>query len=236
MALIPVNRATLGDKKLKPVTSFAFAAKTPLCEIVAAEFYSAATGVPILFSGQGDMLVPVALMSLNGVDNLFVESNGAWSGVYLPAVLNRFPFVAQNNADGTPGLFIDDSCGLLSDDQGVPLFGSDEASDQASPVGRALQNVLSLDSQTRPTRDLVAKIAATGILQSVSLSPNASPEDKPVAGLQAVNQALFDALPDATILDLRRSGALPLIYAHLISLGQLAPMKARHDIRQAAAG
>jgi hypothetical protein len=235
MAFIQVTRATLGEKRLKPVTSFAFAAKTTVCEIVATEFPAIATCYPIFFVELEGALAPVALLALGEGDNLFVEADGGWSGGYVPGSLRRYPFAVQVNAQGAPTLLIDDQCGLLSDSEGEPLFGTDEASDMTSAVGKALQTITQLDVQTGPTRSLVAKIAETGIIRPVSLANEQDEIARPFAGLRAVSESALNALPEEALLELRRAGALLPIYAHLVSLGQVAPLKARNRFRQAMA-
>ncbi len=235
MTLIPVTRETLGHKRLKPQTSFAFAAKASLCGIVASEFAAIATNYPIFFIQQEGGFTPAAMLGLSGDDNLFVEADGGWSGGYVPGVFRSYPFFVQKDEAGAPILVVDDQCDLLSDSEGEPLFGTDEASDLASPVGRALHIITQMDLETVPTRALIAKIAETGIIQPINLAVDRSEAEKVVTGLHAINEASLNALPDETLVDLRRAGALLPIYAHLVSMGQVQQLKGRGRFRLALA-
>jgi hypothetical protein len=234
MALIQVTRATLGNKRLKPRTSFAFAAQVPFCSIVASEFGAIATSYPIFFLEQDGAFSPIALLSLADGRNLFVEADGGWSGGYVPAFLRRYPFGVQPNAEGIPGLVIDEDCGLLSDTEGEPLFGHDEQSDQASPVGQALQLISQLDLQVPPTRAVIAKIAETGIIQPITLGKPDGAEQQ-IGGLFAINETSLNALSDQTLVALRKDGALSVIYSHLVSLGHVPTLNGRAALRRAMA-
>ncbi len=235
MALIPVNRETLGSKRLKPLTSFAHLAKVPVCEIAAIEFPAAALSFPIVFIQRNGLFSPVALFSLGGNDNLFVGADGRWTAAYVPALLRAYPFVVQGDGKGGLSLMIEDASGLLSDTEGEALFGTDEKSDDAAPVGRALKFAGETAVQGNATRMLIDKIAAAGIIQSLDAAP--SPGAQPVAtGLFMVDEARLNALSDQALLDLRQAGALGPIYTHLVSLGQMPQLRARHEARQAAAG
>jgi hypothetical protein len=235
MALIPVTRETLGSKRLKATPSYAFAAKAAICEIVAAEFARAATAFPIFFVQRDGALSPFTLFGLEPTENLYVEADGGWSGSFIPAALRRYPFVVQATAEGQPQLFIDDATGHLSDSEGEPLFGTDERSDLASPVGRALQSITLLDVQRGPTRALIARIAETGIIQPITIAADEGEATLPIGGLHAINEASLNALPDATLIELRSANALPLIYAQMISMGHVQTLKARRKFRQAMA-
>jgi hypothetical protein len=202
---------------------------------MASEFAAIATSYPIFFVETGGSLIPVALMGLSDSDNLFVEADGVWSGGYVPAAFRRYPFTVRPNEQGAPVLFIDDQCGLLSDSEGEPLFGTDEQSDLASPVGQALVTITQMDTQTAPTRALVAKIAETGIIQPITVAVDPSEAEKSLSGLHAINEAGLNALSDETFAELRRAGALLAIYAHLVSLGQVATVKSRSRFRLALA-
>jgi hypothetical protein len=180
-------------------------------------------------------MTPGALLGLNGDDNLFVEADGGWSGGYVPAMFRHFPFLLQNDKQGTPQLVIDEHCPLLSDSEGEALFGTDEQSDLASPVGRALNAIAQLQTQSGPTRAVIAKIKETGVLQPITLAVDASEAKRSLAGLHAIHAPSLDALPDETLLDLRRAGALMPIYAHLVSLSHVATLKARSRFRMAMA-
>lgn len=235
MALIPVNRATLGGKRLKQTTSFTAFAKAPFVDIVGSEFAPVATCYPIFFMEREGHLVPVALMGLGATDNLFVEADGGWSGGYVPAIMRRYPFSVQTSAEGQAELLYDDASGMLSDDEGEPLFGADEEGDKSAAVARVLQLVSLLETQFPPTLATTAEIAATGIIKPISIMVEQDGEEKPLTGLHAINEAAFNALSDESWLALRRSNAITLIYSHLVSIGQVASLKARNKFRQAMA-
>jgi hypothetical protein len=238
MALIPISKETHGNKRIKPISSFAFLAKASACDIVAGEFSAVAPNYPIIFVKSGEEYVPLAVMGLREGENLFVEPNGVWMGLYQPAALRRYPFaVAQASADGEtkPVLMIDEDCGLLSDTEGEPLFGTDDAGEMNSPVGRVIRLITETDAQRQMTRALVAQIAQADLMQAANVTVQAENGPQVFGGMFTVDEKKLGELPDDAFLELRRSGALPLIYMHLVSLGQMARLQALHAVRHGGA-
>lgn len=56
-----------------------------------------------------------------------------------------------------------------------------------------------------------------------------------VDGFMTIDDTKFNNLANAAVLELHRSGALGLVYAHLASLNHMGAMIERHASRRAAA-
>ena len=70
--------------------NFAFTKKTNSVPVTALEFGRAATEYPIVFAGPSpDRLMPVVVLGLRNEENLFVNTDGKWTGVYVPAFIRR---------------------------------------------------------------------------------------------------------------------------------------------------
>lgn len=70
------------------------------------------------------------------------------------------------------------------------------------------------------TQRLVDALQATELIQPWALNIKQGEHTIPVEGLYRIDEAALNALPDETLLSLRQ--ALPLVYAQLFSMNQLA--------------
>ena len=236
MTLISLTSEAFGGKRLKPIQSFAFLSSSACCEIVAGELANVAVNFPIYFRPNGDGYVPVALFALKDGENMFVEQNGAWTGLYLPATFRRYPFSLGSDAaqGGKPVLMIDAECGLLSDTEGELLFGDDKTEDQNTPVVRAIHFLAQMKADAEKTAAMTAALAEAGLMQPADLLPSGVGEGTLLPSLMQIDEQRLNALGDEKFLALRRSGALGLAYAHLLSRGQLGRIQARYQYRATA--
>ena len=96
---VPVSPQRHKDLSIKAGNSFAYARSVNSVPLMAAEFPNAAAEHAVVFSGQGDDVVPVVLLGVRDDENLFVGPKGEWLGHYVPAFLRRvdeFPAAHQS--------------------------------------------------------------------------------------------------------------------------------------------
>lgn len=96
----PVSFATHGDLSVKVTDDFGFARQLNSVPLLASEIPQAAAEYPVVFAGEDDQLVPVAVLGLRERENLFVDAAGKWVGRYVPAFLRRYPFVFSTANEG----------------------------------------------------------------------------------------------------------------------------------------
>jgi hypothetical protein len=235
MSLVQVTKNALNGKRLKPLSSYGFLQKVPVCEIVVGEFGGVAANYPIFFVDRDGSFVPIALFALRSDENLYVEANGVWTGHYLPAALRRYPFtVGPGMVEGKEAAVLMVEEDMLSDTEGEPLFAAEEKDEPNSPVGRAIRLIAETDRQVAATRTLVAEIAKAGLIEPAAMNVQQGVQQQTVGGLCSVNEKKLLDLPDNVFLELRRSGALNLIYMQLVSLGQIARLQFRDNLRRTA--
>jgi hypothetical protein len=230
MAHVMIDKQTLGKKKLKPLVSYEFLAKFPVCEVVMGEFSAAATVYPIFFIEREGSYAPVALLSLIDGQNVFVES-----GYYSPAAFRRYPFSVgpgEVNGEKGPVLLIDEDA--LSDDEGEALFPADDKDAGDSPIGRVLRLISDTDRSHAQTRALVAELAALGLIRASDLTVTLEAQKHNIGGLWGIDEAKLAALPDEDFIKLRHSGALALAHIQLQSVGQIQRLIQRHNRRDKA--
>jgi SapC len=108
----------------------------------------------------------------------------------------------------------------VNEAEGQPLF--DDKGEPAELTQHALRFMESLHNEYQVTEQFCALLQEHQLLEGMDVSapvPGGKPDERlSVGGFLAVNEDKLRAVPDATILEWHKNGALPLIYAHLLSL------------------
>jgi SapC len=222
-ALNPTRHGTL-SLVIKP--DFGFAASAHAIPIMASEMPSAMRSYPIVFVGP--QKAPVIITGLRQDENLFVEPDGSWSAPhYIPAYVRRYPFVMAE--DGQPAgrltLCINRDSDRIIETVTAPLIAGDAATaplfngtEPSEATRKALEFCNQFQLGFAATRAMIESIDALGLFairrSTVTL------ENREVLNLtdfQVVDEAALNALSDSDFLDLRKSGALAMIYCHLAS-------------------
>ena len=225
--IVPVNPETHAGKKLLPLPSFAFAAKTNLVPVIATEFGAAARFFPLVFHKAKDEISVYCLLGLLNKKNSFVDENGRWLTDYVPATFRRYPFVIAKVPDEDKFvLCIDESSGLLSEEKGTPLF--DEKGKGNKILDNALAFVTDYQRGAAASQLFCQEMERLELLTPLKVELRTG-QDKNIniAGLLCIDEKKFNALDDEAYVALRKKGIMPLIYAHLLSLGNIALLAQR---------
>lgn len=223
--LVPFNGQRHGNKKLRPVDNFKFAANSYLASLVVNEFSRASSVYPIVFLKDGSKENPekfgvYALLGLRQGENLFVDEQGNWDAPYIPAIIRRYPFaLGRSEAEGNNFLVcIDEESEFINETEGQPLTKED--GQPAEVVEKAKEYLSDLykygELTTRFCKDLADRELLTPLNMQIR-DPHGGPSQS-IGGCFGVNENKLNELSDQDFLELRKRGALPLIYAHLFSL------------------
>lgn len=237
--LIPVSRERHAAQSWRRYQSYRFAASTPAVPIVLAEVPRIAAALPIALVADGERVAPVAVMTADGQRNVFVAPDDRWTASYIPAALRSHPFALRMTQDGQSVLCVDEESGLLA------AAGEAEAFfDEAGAPSAALKDVVTFLQQIETARASTLAVGAA-LLEHGLLAPFNPPAQHGSAlpwaqSLRQVDEAKLDQLPDEAWLDLRRRGALPLVFAQLLSLqhwstivGHAAALRRHEDMLKA---
>jgi len=174
---------------------------------------------PTAFIQTKQGLIPVAVLGLKSNQNLFVSEDGSWVGGYVPATYRSFPFQIANAADGAKVLVVDEGSGLVTDTEGEEFF------DEAGQPSQAMQSVISFLEQLQADREITQRIceaiADAELFQPLTLEVETDGITSKIEGLFRIDEIAFNALPLTEFDTLRRSGALPVIYCHFLSMQHL---------------
>lgn len=214
----PLSSERHGGKSIAVKTDYSFASETNSVPLTAMECSLAMRVYPIVFT-TGDPVVPVAVLGLRGAKNEFVGINGSWrTDAYIPAYVRRYPFILMESPDKLQfTLCVDEASSLVVDGDEQPFFNDGEPSEL---VKNALQFCSAYQGQHTFTLEFTAAIEKYGLLienrASISLK---SGKQLSLSGFRMVDEEKFKALPDDVFLDWRQRGWIPLVYCHLLSMG-----------------
>lgn len=214
-----------------PVPSWAHLASTNALFLSAAECLHAACDYPIVFvkageDGQGGSdYAPIAVLGLAAGENLYLEG-GQWRVHQLPTLLASYPFaIARGQGENGQGdqfaVCIDAAYeGLSQGGEGERLF--DEAGQTTEFARRITSELERLEAQIQGTRAAVRRLADLKLLVARRFD-GVLPDGSKISadGFFVVDEDKVKALPDATLLELQRSGLMHLVHAHWVSLHQM---------------
>jgi hypothetical protein len=206
---------------------FGFAAATHVCPLTVPEFGPAALSYPIIFVGEERN--PVVVMGLQEGQNLFATpETGFDMDTYIPCYIRRYPFVLAA-ADNAPAgeenrmlVGIDRGYSYISENAEYPFFENGEPTQYTK---NCIQFCNDFDTQVRMTQQFVGVLNQLDLLETRSASftpqnPDGTPSGEPqkIADFYAVSEQKLLNLPIDKLAELRTTGALQQIYAHLNSL------------------
>ena len=220
----PVSLSRHGALRWRRYSSYQWAAGQNLVPIFAPELAAAAVQLPIAFVQKDEAVVPVAVLGLEPGVNLFVGADGRWIGGYTPAALRMRPFALLPAADGKRVLCVDEVAGEVGELQGVPdtepFFTP--AGDLAPAVAQVMAFVSQIEDAKAYTATAATAIKNHGLLAPWSIKIETDEGPRQVEGLLRVDETALAAVSDESFLDLRRTNALPLLYAQLLSSQHIA--------------
>lgn len=229
---VALDRKRHSKLKLKPLGNARFAAAAHAVPLVAVEFGEAAREYPIVFArgvvegGKPGELLCYALTGTRENENLYLDADGQWGAHYIPAFIRRYPFVFAHTGPDQLTVCIDETYPGFDESEGEPLF--DGTGEPAAPLRGALELLTDFQHQAQLTETFLKKLDAADILMETQLRAD-FPDGRHalVQGLLVVDETKLKLLPSATVQEWFASGELGLIYAHLLSLGNLAQLVQR---------
>jgi hypothetical protein len=183
------------------------------------EFFQAARHYPIVFVGQGEQAMPIALLGLTQGHNGYVGDDHQWqANTYIPAFVRRYPFVLAQDGQDKFTVCFDAAYPGWNQEDGRELFAEDG---QNSPfLEEMIQFLQNFTAEMERTRAFVAQLNALELLSPRTLKlTHKSGETFVLSDFLAVDEEKFGTLADEQVLALHKAGFLGWVYAHLMSLG-----------------
>jgi hypothetical protein len=217
--VVALNDKTHANLRVRPAASFAYAAKINSVPLLVGEFFECAREYPIVFARREAGVAPAALLGLREGENLYIGSDGKWDARYVPAFVRRYPFVPGKGAQGELLVCIDEASHCFDTKEGDALFVDGKPSAQLDHAIKFLNEF----HQAAASTELVGRrLNELGLLrQADSVAQLKDGSQFRLAGLNVVDETKLRALDRDTVQELFANGTLAVIYAHLLSLGNL---------------
>jgi SapC len=220
--LRPLSSIDHAKWKARPSETAPFLAVNHAVPLTIDEFASAQRFYPIIFSA-GENPVPLALMGLNEGVNTFVDDSGKLLGeTYVPAYVRRYPFLLAKLRDDAEEL------SLCFDPTSETVGAFEDGDALFSPEGQATevtQNILQFCEQFEQagqrTTAFMKELTDAKLLMDgeVSIQPEGAEQPFIYRGFQMVNEEKLREMKGDALRRMMKSGLLPLVHAHLFSLG-----------------
>ena len=228
--MAPLRADLHAGLQLQQASGYGFARDLLLAPIVLDELAEAAREYAIVFP-RGAAL-PCVLLGVQEGCNAYVAPDGRWLARYIPAHLRHQPFALGPAAPGDqPTVLADLDSPLLGTASGQPLFG--DRGQPAPVLQAAIELMQALQARHAVTQALVQAMDQAGVLVDRTVEiRHADGDIQRIAGLRVVDEAALNALDAPAFDSLRRAGALPLVYAQLLSFAhlRLGPIGQAHPL------
>ncbi len=222
----------------QPEMDWSIAAGLNALVVPGAEFGDVCREYPILFVRAGNdeqgraVVAPIAALGLAQNENLYLDGR-QWRASYMPVLLRSYPFtVARAGAEPRSVLSIDIGWAGLSQTEGLPLF---DAEGQPTELLTAMNKQLDqVEIEVQRTRELGRLLMDKDLLRDMRFDAELPDGQKlRVEGFLTVDEKQLAQLSDADTLQMHRNGVMGLIYAHLVSLGNIRKLVQWRFERQA---
>lgn len=220
-ALVPITYQRHRNRHWTRFTSYHFAAQYRACDIVNDEVLSVAAAFPIVFRDHQGKLTPHALLSLsNSSSTPFVSGDGRWLASYVPSALRCPPFhlgTADTQKPLQQQLCVDEASGMVGDGPGGEAFFAQN--------GRFTDELMNVETflkaraeSLKNAQELCQILSSFNLLEAQSHHNGCRLPD----GCYMLAEKRLAETPQSSISQLAQTGALRLLYAHLISKSHLS--------------
>lgn len=219
--LVPISQQEHGAWRLRTLDSAPFVINEHAVPLTIDEFAMAQRFYPIVFTAHENP-VPIALMSLNeGSNTMFGEDGKMLFDAYLPAYIRRYPYMlAKLRPDSEEmSLCIDPTAGAIGDfEEGEAIFDGSEPTDA---VKQLLGFCETFEQAVQRTAAFMTELAEHDLLMDGEMSIAREEGGTPYTyrGFRMVSEEKLRGLRGDVLRKMMQSGMLPLIHAHLFSLG-----------------
>jgi hypothetical protein len=233
--VVALDRELHKSLRIKPAENLNFAENATALPIVIGEFGDVARQGPIAFLRSDDkVLLPVALVGLPGGKNLYLNAEGKWNAPYIPAFIRRYPFVFAATGEDQLTLCVDRDFEGFNETEGDVLF--EEGGEPGALIKGALDMLGEFQRQNALTQSFAKRLEEADVLMEATASATLDDgRNFSLQGLLVVDESKLRKIPEATLTAWFASGELGLIYAHLLSLGNLLELLRRQPAPAAQA-
>lgn len=221
--VIPLNNEHHANLRIQDSTDFSRFKNQHLIPLIVHDFIPLASEFAIVFvkNEETGEFTATAMMGMKVGINLYCQ-NAQWESSVTPASFLNSPLSLHTQDDNKENCFvcIDTDSPLISEKTGQALFSSGEQTEYLQARTKHLIDVIEKSEQTQR---ILQHLASKKLLTIKQLKINLGKDQQyAIDGLYVIDEKALNALNDEDFSDLRNKGLLPLIYAHLSSMHQVA--------------
>jgi len=214
---VALNREEHKSMKVNAPKDFSYTRETNSVVLTGVEFAKACRDFPIVFTRNGDQIIPVAVLGMRDNENLFVDKDGQWTANYVPAYIRRYPFVLANRGEDQDQFLICVEKSALQKRRGEALFTKE--GEETEYLQNATRFMQEYHQGFLRTTAFTQKLDELGLFQEMNARVTRDDESSVVLGqFLSVNEDALMRVTASAADELFRSGYLGWIYAHLISM------------------
>jgi hypothetical protein len=224
-----INHEQHKNKSLKELKDFSLTKEMISVPVSFNEFYEACRDYPIFFAKDADgKWFATALLGVNN-KNLYLDENGQWKkGAYIPAFFRRYPFIlVKSDENNEESLTLAIDSGTLEDtneSNKARAFFNDDNTPTEFAKG-AFGFLLELNNGAKATSEFIKDLDEWELLiEQAANIVDTEGNTHTINGFFTVNEEKMTHLSDKKKAEICKKGAIPLITAHLISLGNIRRM------------
>jgi len=203
----------------QPKRRFGFCSKVRAIPVTISEVTAAMKEYPIIFQSNENP-IPLAVVGLVDDENLFVDENGDWEeNRYIPGYIRRYPFGVANETGGERfAIVIDRAFEGFKENAQTPLFENGEMSQFAQ---QAVDFCSAFEQERQLTEQFSKKLAEFDLIrgQSAQYTPQGETAPRTFAEYFGIDENRLKELSDEKVLEVHKTGLLPVVYASLMSMG-----------------
>ena len=220
-----IAKTEFANKSWQRNPNFLFSAKDAVCPLSSSEIPRAMMGMPLAFLCANGEYSLVAILGLEQGANFFIDATGQWLGNYIPAAYRGYPFVLARNETEEEQLVlcIDKDSGLLNeDDSGEPFF--DKNGEPTPTITELIEFLSDLRKGLQASALICKTLLEHELFKPWELQFELEDGTKRIEGLFCIDEAALNKLSDKAFVELRLSGAFPLIYCQLLSMQRISDL------------
>ena len=218
--IIPITKVAFADKRWRRSDNCSFAANDAVCPLTQQELFKAVLSLPIGFIVKEDVAFPVAILGLKPGQNLLVDAQGKWLGRYIPAAYRGYPFTLGQTKDGQQLLCFDAESGLMDTGEGGEAFYTEEG-EPTDDIKGILDFMSNVAENRKLTQHICTALQEKNLIQPWPIKINIDGNETVVEGIYRIDETALNDLDKDDFEDIRKVGALPLIYSQLLSMQHL---------------
>lgn len=222
MNIKAINNKDHGNVKIKNNDNLQQSKRKHFAPVVVQEFLTASQEFPIVFikDASTGQFKAIALLGLKPEENLFFDEK-KWQGSYVPKALTLYPFlIHQAEGEDRALLCFDEDSPLVNDTSGDALF--DENGVQNKWLTAKGEAVVDYVEKSETTQQFIKMLLDKELLSSQTLNLKLEgQEEYTLGGLYVIDEQKLNDLSDNDYLELRKTGALPAIYASIMSMQRI---------------